>query len=94
MAETTTIYVTKDADKYGVRKMEATRIDAWGYAEVARSSALPGYVRSMSVNRRQWYPDLCAAIADAEKRRAKKIASLEKQIATMKALDLSTAVEG
>lgn len=85
MAETTTIYVTKDATSRGIRKVAGERTGG-GYW---KNSA---FIEHFSPS--QVHLTLPEAIADAEKRRTKKIASLEKQIATIKALDLSTAVEG
>lgn len=85
MVETTTIYVTKDAPTRGIQIVKATSSGDGYWTRV-------GFFECFSPS--QAHLTLPEAIADAEKRRAKKIASLEKQIATMKALDLSTAVEG
>lgn len=94
MAETTTIYVTKGAEKKGVQKMQAELRDGGQSAAEIGPDGLHSWRRDGYFWHTEFKFSEAEAIADAEKRRAKKIASLEKQIAAMKALNLSTAVEG
>lgn len=71
------VYVTKYALSAGISAAEVT-VDGGGYAHpTSRQYGWTCY------NRKEWFRTYGEALADAEKRRAKKIASLRKQIAAV-----------
>ncbi len=84
MDKTYTIYITKDAPTKGIREAQATLVTVSGYMRVGGINYSPASYRSHFPN----------AIADAERRRAKRVATLEKKLAAVKAIDLTKPVGG
>lgn len=94
MPDTTTIYITKGAETHGIRQKKALITDGGKGARVVGSDGRHTYPRDPSYWGSDFRVMLAEAIADAEARRTKKLASLKKQIAAMEAIDLTKVREG
>jgi len=91
--EAVTIYVTKDAPTRGIRVAEID--DREDSVKVALELPDANDERRVHFLSDGGYCfTLHEAVLDAERRRARKIASLEAQIAAIRAIDLSKPVEG
>lgn len=92
MAETTTIYVTKGAETHGIRKVRAVVIPQGMACLVdGRGMALPDQPLMEAGDFRN---TLREAQAVARASIVQRVARLKKEIATLEAINLSTAVEG
>jgi hypothetical protein len=76
-------YVTQYALTAGIRCCEVVRADKDGYGWVKWPGAIGG---SAMFGKNHWHSDPAEAVKAAEEMRAKKIASLQKQIAKLEKL--------
>lgn len=93
MPDTTTIYITRDIEEHGVviaEMLAAHWASGSGDKTVARTKS--GLI--FFLQNGEFFATAAEAIADAEARRTKRIASLKKQIAAMEAIDLTKVREG
>ena len=77
------VFITKYALSFGIKEDEAYREpDEDGYIWTGE----PGRMSSQMFTHSEWFETRDLAVADAENRRVKKIASLKKQIAKLEKL--------
>lgn len=89
-SQKTTIYITKHALTTGIRKVDAMIDPATKWAKVKGDT--PSWASDDYFAPSAYRLTEADAVADAKKRQAKRIASLNKQIARVQALDFDKAI--